>query len=83
MGYYVAYLSHNGKYRVVAVNNDARTEIKIYDETNGSKRVEIPGLPKGDITGVNISDSEKLMSFYVSSSNSPSNLFVYNFETKK
>ncbi len=76
-------LSHNGKYRVVAVNNDARTEIKIYDETNGGKRLEIGGLPEGDITGVNISDSEKLMSFYVSSSNSPSNLFVYNFETKE
>lgn len=77
-----AYISRNGKYRVVAVNNDARTEIKIYDESDGGKRVEVAGLPEGDITGVNISDSEKLMSFYVSSSKSPSNLFVYNFETK-
>jgi dipeptidyl aminopeptidase/acylaminoacyl peptidase len=78
-----AYLSRNGKYRVVAINNDARTEIKIYDESNGGKRVEVAGLPEGEITGVNISDSEKLMSFYVSSSKSPSNLFVYNFETKE
>ncbi|MBK5278991.1 MAG: alpha/beta fold hydrolase [Bacteroidia bacterium] len=78
-----ANLSQNGKYRVVAVNNDARTEIKIYDEANGGGRLEIAGLPEGDITGVTISDSEKLMSFYVSSSKSPSNLFVYNFETKE
>jgi dipeptidyl aminopeptidase/acylaminoacyl peptidase len=78
-----AYLSRNGKYRVVAINNDARTEIKIYDESNGGKRVEVAGLPEGEITEVNISDSEKLMSFYVSSSKSPSNLFVYNFETKE
>lgn len=78
-----AYLSQNGKYRVVAINNDARTEIKIYDESNGGKRVQVDGLPEGDITGVNISDSEKLMSFYVSSSKSPANLFVYNFETKE
>lgn len=78
-----AYLSRNGKYRVVAINNDARTQIKIYDESNGGKLIEISGLPEGDITGVNISDSEKLMSFYVSSSKSPSNLFVYNFETKE
>src|SRR5688572_18002892 len=78
-----AYLSRNGKYRVVAINNDARTEIKIYDESNGGKKLEIPGLPEGDITGVNISDSEKLMSFYVTSSKSPANLFVYNFETKE
>ncbi|HEY5824368.1 MAG TPA: prolyl oligopeptidase family serine peptidase, partial [Cyclobacteriaceae bacterium] len=78
-----AYLSRNGKYRVVAINNDARTQIKIYDESNAGKLVEVAGLPEGDITGVNISDSEKLMSFYVSSSKSPSNLFVYNFETKE
>ncbi len=76
-------LSRNGKYRVVAINNDARTEIKIYDESNGGALLKIEGLPEGDITGVNISDSEKLMSFYVSSSKSPSNLFVYNFETKE
>jgi len=76
-------LSRNGKYRVVAINNDARTEIKIYDESEGGKLLKVEGLPEGDITGVNISDSEKLMSFYVSSSKSPSNLFVYNFETKE
>jgi dipeptidyl aminopeptidase/acylaminoacyl peptidase len=78
-----ASLSRNGKYRVVAINNDARTQIKIYDESNGGKLIEVAGLPEGDITGVNISDSEKLMSFYVTSSKSPSNLFVYNFETKE
>ena len=78
-----SYLSRNGKYRVVAINNDARTEIKIYDESDGGKLLKVEGLPEGDITGVNISDSEKLMSFYVSSSKSPSNLFLYNFETKE
>ncbi len=78
-----AYLSHNGKYRVVAINNDARTEIKIYDESDGGKLISISGLPAGDISGVTISDSEKLMCFYVSSSKSPRNLFVYNFETRE
>lgn len=78
-----AYLSRNGRYRVVAINNDARTEIRIYDEGNGGKLISIPGLPDGDITNVNISDSEKLMSFYISSSKSPSNLFVYNFDTRE
>jgi dipeptidyl aminopeptidase/acylaminoacyl peptidase len=76
-----ANISRNGKYRYVAINNDARTEIRIYDESAGGKLLSIAGLPEGDITGVNISDSEKMMSFYVSSSKSPSNLFVYNFET--
>jgi dipeptidyl aminopeptidase/acylaminoacyl peptidase len=40
-------------------------------------------LPDGDITGVNVSDSEKLMTFYVSDSKSPANLFLYNLETKE
>jgi dipeptidyl aminopeptidase/acylaminoacyl peptidase len=77
-----ASISRTGKYRVVGINNDARTEVKIYDESNG-QLVQIPGLPAGDVTNVSISDSEKKMLFYVSSSKSPSNLFVYNFETKE
>jgi dipeptidyl aminopeptidase/acylaminoacyl peptidase len=32
---------------------------------------------------VNISDDEKLMTMYVNGSRSPSNLYVYNFETRK
>jgi len=76
-----ANISRNGKYRYVAINNDARTELKLYDESAGGKQMIIQGIPDGDITGVNISDSERLMSFYVTSSKSPSNLFVYNFET--
>jgi dipeptidyl aminopeptidase/acylaminoacyl peptidase len=78
-----AYLSQNGKYRVVAINNDARTEIKIYDESDGGKLLKIEGLPEGDITGVNISDSEKQMTFYASSSKAPQNLYVYNFDSKE
>lgn len=78
-----ANISKTGKYRVVGINNDARTEVKIYDESNGGQQVKIDGLPAGDVTGVNISESEKKMSFYVSSSKSPSNLFVYDFETKE
>ena len=76
------YFSHNGKYRVTAVNEDARTKIKIYDAATG-KPIALPQLPNGDITGVRISDSEKLMAFYLSGDRSPSNLYVYDFATKK
>lgn len=76
-----ANISKTGKFRYVAINNDARTEIRIYDESAGGKLLTIPGLPEGDIIGIKFSDSEKMMSFYVSSSKSPSNLFVYNIET--
>ena len=76
------YFSRNGKYRVTAINEDARTKIKIYDHATG-KPVPLPQLPNGVITGVNISPSEKLMAFYLNGDRSPSNLYVYNFATKK
>ena len=40
-------------------------------------------MPEGDITNVNISDSENLMAFYATSSKSPRNLYLYNFETRE
>jgi dipeptidyl aminopeptidase/acylaminoacyl peptidase len=76
------YFSRNGKYRVTAINEDARTRIKIYDQATG-KPIALPQLPNGVITGVNISPSEKLMAFYLNGDRSPSNLYVYNFATKK
>ena len=76
------YFSRNGKYRVTAVNEDARTRIKIYDQATG-KPIALPQLPNGVITGVNISPSEKLMAFYLNGDRSPSNLYVYNFATKR
>lgn len=76
------YFSQNGKYRVTAINEDARTKIKIYETATG-KLVSLPQLPNADITGVNISPSEKLMAFYLNGDRSPSNLYVYDFTTKK
>jgi len=76
------YFSHNGKYRVTSINEDARTRMKVYDMAAG-KLVSLPQLPNADITGVNISPSEKLMAFYLNGDRSPSNLYVYDFTTKK
>jgi dipeptidyl aminopeptidase/acylaminoacyl peptidase len=76
------YFSENGKYRVTAINEDARTKIRIYETASG-KLVSLPQLPNADITGVNISPSEKLMAFYLNGDRSPSNLYVYDFVTKK
>lgn len=74
--------SRNGKYRVVATNEDARTKVKIYEEATG-KLVDLPPLPEGDISGINISDSETKMAFYHDGSRSPANLYVYDFAAKK
>jgi len=76
------YFSRNGKYRVTVLNEDARTVIKIYDTATG-KLVPLPKLPGGDITGVNFAPSESRMAFYLNGDRSPSNLYLYDFATKK
>jgi dipeptidyl aminopeptidase/acylaminoacyl peptidase len=70
-----AYFSKHGKYLVVGINNDARTEIRVYDAAT-HRRVSVPAPPAGDVTGVSISPSEARMAFYVNGSRSPSNLFI-------
>lgn len=74
------YFSRNGKYRVVGINEDARTVIKVYD-TSTNQPLKLPELPGGSISSVNISKSEKIMAFYFNGSRSPNNLFVYNFDS--
>ena len=75
-----AHFSHSGRYMVVGINNNAKTEIRIYD-TSTNRLVHLPEPPQGQITSVRISKSEKLMSFYVDGARSPNNLYIYNFET--
>ena len=75
-----AYHSYNEKYRVVGINEDAKTQIQIYDlETN--EEVDFPEFESGEITSVSISKGEKLMRLSVGGSKSPTNLYVYNFES--
>ena len=77
-----ARFSHSGKYMVVGINNDAMTEIRIYD-TSTNQLVHLPEPPQGKISSVKISKSEKLMSFYVNGARSPNNLYVYDFDTQR
>lgn len=77
-----SYFSLNGKYRVTSINNDARTEVKVYETATG-KLVQLPDVPAGDITGINFSDDAHLMAFYVNSPTSSSNLYVHDFRNGK
>jgi dipeptidyl aminopeptidase/acylaminoacyl peptidase len=74
------YFSRNGKYRVLGINEDAQTIIKVYDTTT-NQPIQLPEMPGGNISSVNISKSENLMTFYFNGSRSPNNLFVYDFDT--
>jgi dipeptidyl aminopeptidase/acylaminoacyl peptidase len=68
--------SHNGKYRVVAVNEDGRTAIKLIDVASG-KQVPLPKLPAGEIRGGAIARSEKTMAFYLNGDRQPNDLYVF------
>lgn len=73
-----ANFSHDGKYQVIGINADAKTVVKVFDTESGAE-VDFPDFENGSVTGVNISRSENNMTFYVGSSDMPSNLYVYNF----
>jgi len=74
--------SRKGGYRVTAINEDGRTSIRVHDVKAG-KPLALPQLPAGDITSVHVSNTEKRMAFYHNGDRSPSNLYVYDFGTKK
>ena len=73
-----SYFSRNGKYRVVGINDDAQTVIKVYDMAS-NQLISLPEMTGGNITSINISKSEQLMAFYFNGSRSPNNLHVYDF----
>lgn len=75
-----AYDSRNEKYRVIGINEDAKTVVKIINQATGEE-VTLPSIDGGSITAVNISKSETMARLTVSTSASPSNIYMYNFES--
>jgi dipeptidyl aminopeptidase/acylaminoacyl peptidase len=76
-----AFMSYKGTYIVTGINNDASTKI-IIQNTQSKEIITIPDLPEGDISSLNISDSETQMTFYLSNSKIPRDLFLYHLKTK-
>tara|TARA_Y100000780_G_scaffold94419_1_gene85762 strand:+ start:315978 stop:317861 length:1884 start_codon:yes stop_codon:yes gene_type:complete len=76
------YFTENGTYQVTYINEDAKNVIEIKNVGTG-ENVVLPSLDGLDVTSVDFSDDEKLMRFYAGGSHTPSNLFVYNLETKE
>ena len=73
-----SYFSHDGKYRVVAVNEDGSTSIQVIDVASG-KPIALPKLPAGEIRGGTIARSEKRMAFYLNGDRQPNDLYVLEF----
>ncbi len=75
-----AYDSWNEKYRVIGINEDAKTKVRVYDLETGDE-VQMPDMGSASVSSVGISKSEQLARLTVSSSASPTNMYLYNFET--
>jgi len=76
-----SYFTNNGKYMISYINEDAKNVIEVKDIASG-KNIDLPLFKDGSITNVGFSRDETMMRMYVGGSNSPSNLFSYNLESK-
>jgi dipeptidyl aminopeptidase/acylaminoacyl peptidase len=77
-----SYFTNNGKYRVSSINEDAKNVIEVFDMATG-KNIALPNVDGKSITNVGFSRDETKMRFYAGGSHTPSNLYVYDLETKK
>ncbi|KAA9332139.1 prolyl oligopeptidase family serine peptidase [Hymenobacter busanensis] len=75
------YFSRAGKYRVTGINEDGRTSIRLYDAAN-NKPLIMPTPPAGVITGLTFSPSDRRLAYFVNGDRTPSDLYVYDFNTK-
>jgi dipeptidyl aminopeptidase/acylaminoacyl peptidase len=75
-----ARFARNGRYFIATINNDARTEMRLF-ATATMEPVRLPELPQGDISSIEISRDGRHMAFYADTSRSPSNLYVRDLQT--
>lgn len=72
-----AYFSKKGKYLVIGINNDARTELKIF-ETATMLQTLLPKIENAEIKSVVFSGDESKIAFYASGGKNPNDLFIFN-----
>ena len=77
-----AYFSRNGAYRVIGTNEDGYTKVAV-TRTSDGQAIEIPDLPRGTVSGVAFSPSERLMKLTVSSDTMPGNMYLYDLDGRK
>lgn len=75
------YFSESGKYRISGINQDGKTAIEILN-TETQQLLPAPDVGDKEITSVNISKAEDMMTLYAGGSNAPSDLFIYDFNSK-
>ena len=70
-----ASVSRGRRHLVVSINNDARTEVRVY-ELPSMRRVALPEVPGANITGVAFSRDDRQLAFYASASRAPNDLYA-------
>jgi len=76
-----SYITNKGTYRVTYINEDAKNAIEVTEIATG-KKLELPDFKNQSITNVGFSRDDSKMRLFVGGSNTPSNLFVYDLESK-
>ncbi|UCG77029.1 MAG: S9 family peptidase [Gemmatimonadota bacterium] len=74
-----AEFSRGGAYLVVGVNEDARTQVHVFDYPS-MRKVGLPDMGELDVTSVEVSPDEGRLAFYASTARTPSNLYVSSLE---
>lgn len=73
-----AYESWNGKYRVIGINEDGKTTVKLLDSKT-SEEIEFPDVDGKSVSSVSISRDESKMRITAASSRVPNDIYVYDF----
>jgi dipeptidyl aminopeptidase/acylaminoacyl peptidase len=75
-------LSWNGRYRLVLVAEDGRTQVKLAEAATG-KPLALPPLPAGEIKDAAFSRSEAKIILRISSDRRPADLYLIDLPTQK
>jgi len=76
------WLSENETYRIIGINEDARIQIKITDQSTGMDIV-YPEIPGANINNLSISESEKYLLLSLGTSKTPGDMYLYEFGSKE
>lgn len=70
-----ARVSPTGRYLLVAINNDARTELRIF-ERETMQPVPLPSIPDGQLRPIAVSRDDRHLALRTSSGRSPGDIYV-------
>lgn len=76
------YFTRNGKYQVTYTNEDAKTVMEVKETATGQK-VIFPEINNQNINSASFSRDESMALLNVAGSNTPSNVYTYDLNTKK